>query len=322
MIQTYSTAQGFLHPDDMTAGPDLAATWIDLLNPGPEEVKPLGDRLGISIPDRADMEEIEISSRLYRENGAAFMTAILPAQTDEDDPEMAPVSFILTGKQLITVRYHDPRAFTTFPTQAKRTAMKLPDADTILVGLLEAIIDRLADVLERAGRDIDAVSATIFRKADAKAAPRDFQGVLEKIGRKGDLNSNIRDSLATLERLASFLGHIASERECGPDLRERIRTLSGDARSLADHSGFLSQKITFMLDASLGMISIEQNATIKIFSVVAVIFLPPTLIASIYGMNFDYMPELSWLFGYPFAIGLMLAAAILPYLYFKYRGWL
>lgn len=322
MIQTYSTAQGLLLPDDMTEGPDLAATWIDLLNPGPEEVKPLGDRLGFSIPDRADMEEIEISSRLYREHGAAFMTAILPAQTDEDDPEMAPVSFILSGKQLITVRYHDPRAFTTFPTQAKRTAMKLPDADTILVGLLEAIIDRLADVLERAGRDIDAVSAIIFRKADAKAAPRDFQGVLEKIGRKEELNSNIRDSLATLERLAGFLGNVASERECGPDLRERIRTLSGDARSLADHSGFLSQKITFMLDASLGMINIEQNATIKIFSVVAVIFLPPTLIASIYGMNFDYMPELSWLFGYPFAIGLMFAAAILPYLYFKYRGWL
>ncbi|MDN3719900.1 magnesium transporter CorA family protein [Roseibium salinum] len=250
------------------------------------------------------------------------MTAILPAQTDDDDPEMAPVSFILSGKQLITVRYHDPRAFTTFPTQAQRTAMKLPDAETVLVGLLEAIIDRLADVLERAGRDVDAISALIFRKAERKAAPRDFQDVLEEIGRKGDLNSNIRDSLATLERLAGFLGHVALERDCSPNLRERIRTLSGDARSLTDHSGFLSQKITFMLEASLGMINIEQNATIKIFSVVAVVFLPPTLIASIYGMNFDHMPELSWLFGYPFAIGLMISAAILPYLYFKHRGWL
>lgn len=322
MIRTYSIVQGRLQPDESDAGPDLNATWIDLLKPGPDEAKQVGDHLGIGIPDRADMEEIEISSRLYRENDAAFMTAILPGQTEGDEPEMAPVSFILYGKQLITVRYHDPRAFATFPSQAHRMAMRLPDADTVLVGLLEAIIDRLADILESAGRDIDAVSATIFRKPDTKAAPRDFQGVLEKIGRKGELNSNIRDSLLTLERLASFLGHVASEREGGPELRERIKTLSGDARSLTDHSGFLSQKITFMLDASLGMINIEQNATIKIFSVVAVIFLPPTLIASIYGMNFDYMPELSWLYGYPFAVGLMIAAAILPYLYFKYRGWL
>ncbi|MCX2722083.1 magnesium/cobalt transporter CorA [Roseibium salinum] len=322
MIKTYSIAESRLVSDENTSSPDLNAVWIDLQDPGPEEVAPLGECLGITIPDRADMEEIEISSRLYRENGAAFMTAILPAQTDDDDPEMAPVSFILSGKQLITVRYHDPRAFTTFPTQAQRTAMKLPDAETVLVGLLEAIIDRLADVLERAGRDVDAISALIFRKAERKAAPRDFQDVLEEIGRKGDLNSNIRDSLATLERLAGFLGHVALERDCSPNLRERIRTLSGDARSLTDHSGFLSQKITFMLEASLGMINIEQNATIKIFSVVAVVFLPPTLIASIYGMNFDHMPELSWLFGYPFAIGLMISAAILPYLYFKHRGWL
>lgn len=322
MIRTFSTAQSRLQPDDAAASPDLSAIWIDLVNPSPDEVAPLGDRLGTTIPDREDMEEIEISSRLYRENGAWFMTAILPAQTDEDEPEMAPVSFILSGNQLITVRYHDPRAFTTFPAQAHRTAMKLPDADTVLVGLLEAIIDRLADVLERAGRDIDEVSASIFRKPDTKSEPRNFQGVLETIGRKGDLNSHIRDSLMTLERLAGFLGHVASERELGRDLRERIKTLSRDARSLTDHSGFLSQKITFMLDASLGMINIEQNATIKIFSVVAVIFLPPTLIASIYGMNFEYMPELSWLYGYPFAIGLMVAAAILPYLYFKYRNWL
>lgn len=322
MIRTFSTAQGRLQPDDTAESPDLSATWIDLVNPSSEEVAPLDDRLGFTIPDREDMEEIEISSRLYRENGASFMTAILPAQTDEDEPEMAPVSFILSGRQLITVRYHDPRAFTTFPTQAQRTAMKLPDADAILVGLLEAIIDRLADVLERAGRDIDKLSASIFRKTDTKSEPRNFQGVLETIGRKGELNSHIRDSLITLERLAGFLGHVASEREVGRDLRERIKTLSRDARSLTDHSGFLSQKITFMLDASLGMISIEQNATIKIFSVVAVIFLPPTLIASIYGMNFEYMPELSWLYGYPFAIGLMVAAAILPYVYFKYRNWL
>lgn len=320
MIHTYNVVHNRLKPDDMDSGPDLDAVWIDLLDPTMQEVGPLGDHIGINIPDREDMEEIEISSRLYRENSAVFMTAILPAHSDGDEPEMAPVTFILFGNQLITVRYHDPRAFTTFPTQARRTAMHLPDADSILIGLLEAIIDRLADVLERAGRDIDAVSATIFRGSEGEH--KDFQGVLKKIGRQGDLNSNIRDSLVTLERLASFLGSVTMDRESSSDLRKRVKTLSNDARSLTDHSGFLSQKITFMLDASLGMINIQQNATIKIFSVVAVIFLPPTLIASIYGMNFAHMPELSWTFGYPAAIGLMIGAAILPYVYFKYRGWL
>jgi magnesium transporter len=146
--------------------------------------------------------------------------------------------------------------------------------------------------------------------------------VLEQIGRKGDLTSHIRDSLVTLERLVGFLGHVAMQRKSGKDLRERLKTLSRDVRSLTDHSSFLSQKITFLLDATLGMINIEQNAIIKIFSVAAVVFLPPTLIASIYGMNFEEMPELDWLFGYPFAIALMILSAILPYLFFKRRGWL
>ncbi|SMF81636.1 magnesium transporter [Tistlia consotensis] len=297
--------------------------WIDLVNPTDAEESDLEKRLGIDIPTKEEMEEIEISSRLYNEDGVAFMTATLPAQADGDDPQMHPVTFVLAGERLITVRYHEPRAFQTFPLRAEKVPMGFESGEGVLVALLEAIVDRLADILERAGREIDGISRDVFQHKGAKPTKsQDFQKVLEAIGRKGDLTSNIRDSLVTLERLIGFLGQGAMQRKSGKDVRERIKTLSRDVRSLADHASFLSQKITFLLDATLGMINIEQNAIIKIFSVAAVVFLPPTLVASSYGMNFEYMPELQWLLGYPWAIGLMILSAIIPFVYFKRRGWL
>jgi len=302
-------------------GDDLV--WIDLVSPTQDEEAAVEKLLGVDVPTREEMEEIEVSSRLYHENGAAFMTATLPAQTDADNPLIAPVSFVLTPARLITIRYHEPRAFQTFPARAAKVSMGCESGETVLLALLEATVDRLADILERAGRDIDVISQGIFRPSGGRPAKsKDLQSVLESIGRKGDLTSDIRDCLVTLERLIGFFNQNTLQKKAAKDTRERIKTLSRDARSLADHASFLSQKITFLLDATLGMINIEQNAIIKIFSVAAVVFLPPTLIASIYGMNFEHMPELSWPFGYPLAILVMIASAILPYLLFKRRGWL
>lgn len=323
MIRGFLNEGGRLKAVDGASELSENLVWIDLINPTDAEENDLESRLGIDLPTKEEMDEIEISSRLYNEDGAAFMTATLPAQADGDDPQMHPVTFVLSGTRLITVRYHDPRAFQTFPLRAEKVPMGCDTGEGVLVALLEAIVDRLADILERAGREIDGISRDVFQHKGAKPTKsQDFQKVLESIGRKGDLTSNIRDSLVTLERLIGFLGQGAMQRKSAKELRERIKTLSRDVRSLADHASFLSQKITFLLDATLGMINIEQNAIIKIFSVAAVVFLPPTLIASIYGMNFEHMPELQWLLGYPFAIVLMILSGILPYLYFKRRGWL
>ena len=323
MITTYGHKNGRLVRHEELPKSDATAVWIDLFSPVGDEETQIEALLGIDVPTREEMEEIEISSRLYTEDGALFMTAILPSHADGDDPEMLPVSFVLSKKTLVTVRYHDPRAFTTFPTRAAKVSMGCESGEGVLVALLEAVVDRLADILERDGREIDAISRRVFRRSDGKPTKaQDFQATLESIGRKGDLTSNIRDSLVTLERVAGFPGQQSLQMKSPRDLRERIKTLSRDIRSLADHASYLSQKITFLLDATLGMINIEQNAIIKIFSVAAVVFLPPTLIASIYGMNFEHMPELEWLLGYPFAIGLMILSAILPYVYFKRRGWL
>jgi magnesium transporter len=163
----------------------------------------------------------------------------------------------------------------------------------------------------------------VFRRPGAETSGgSDFQVLLEAIGRKGDLTSNIRDCLGTLARMIGFLAHVSLQGRNDKELRARISTLANDCQSIIDHATFLTQKVTFLLDATLGLINIEQNATIKIFSVVAVVFLPPTLIASIYGMNFDFMPELAWPWGYPLALLLMVASAVLPYWFFKRRRWL
>jgi magnesium transporter len=299
------------------------AVWLDLLAPDAGELAAVAAELGAELPTRAEMEEIELSSRLYWENGTPYMTALLPARADTDAPEMAPVTFVLAGTLLVTIRYHEPRSFTTFPARARKTAFGCATGEAVLMGLFEEIIDRLADVLERLGRDLDKLSQTVFRPGvGPQARSRDHRVMLEEIGRKGDVISSLRESLLTVERVLGFLGQVTTQRASSKDVRGAVRTHARDAHSLIDHAASLSQKVTLLLEATLGMIGIEQNAIIKIFSVAAVMFLPPTLVASVYGMNFKHMPELAALWGYPGALLLMVVSAVLPWLYFRRKGWL
>ncbi|HVY64898.1 MAG TPA: magnesium/cobalt transporter CorA [Gammaproteobacteria bacterium] len=322
MIAGYAPDNGRLRsvPDALESFANLV--WVDLVQPTAEEEGAVEQRIGIGIPTREEMQEIEISSRLYVEDGGVFMTATLPARTDSDDLLMGPVTFVLANGKLITVRYHEPRAFKTFPQRAEKTALGCTSGDVVLVNLLEATTDRIADILERSEKEVDDLSRSIFSVQPESAVRPDLRTVLQQIGRKGDLCSHVRDCLLSLQRLAGFLGHVLTQRNVDKELRGRVKTLSRDAESLGDHASFLSQKITFLLDATLGMIAIEQNNIIKIFSIAAGVFLPPTLIASIYGMNFRVMPELQWVYGYPIAGVLMLVSALLPLWYFKRRGWL
>jgi len=297
-----------------------SALWIDLCEPTDAEEAALEQHFRIDIPTREEMRAIEISSRLYHEDDATFMTATLPARTDTDDLLMWPVTFVLVRDKLITVRYHEPRAFKTFPQRVEQVSLGCTSGDTILIALLEAVVDRIADVLERAQRDVDGVSHDIF-SADSTRATKDYQGLLRQIGRKGDLVSDLRDSLVSLVRMIGFLGQTVAE-SAERELRGRIKTTTHDIQALTDQTAFLSQKVTFLLDATLGLVNIEQSNIIKIFTIAAGVFLPPTLIASIYGMNFAHMPELRWQFGYPLALIAMVLSAVLPTWYFKRRGWL
>lgn len=296
------------------------ALWIDMLAPSNEEEAQVEYCLGLGIPTRAEMVEIALSSRLYKENGTAFMTATMIAHSDSSDPTLDPVTFVLTQQQLITIRYIEPLSFDIFSSRLKYPNNNPSTATTFLIDLLDATVDRLADTLELVGRRLDEYSKIIFR-SPSDEEKLDYRQLMQQIGANGDLNTKARESLVTFNRLITFFGQVAEAR-IDNEGQIRLATLNKDMASLSDHANFLASKVTFLLEATLGLVNIEQNNIIKIFSVAAVIFLPPTLIASIYGMNFKFIPELSWKYGYLLSIGLILLAAWLPYKYFKYRNWL
>ncbi|PWR03958.1 magnesium transporter [Meridianimarinicoccus roseus] len=322
-VQPADAAAGDMTGDVTTARPLHAALWYDLLHPTPQELDGLSRALSLDLPTRDEMEEIELSSRLYVENGATFLTVSALSSVDTADPVLAPVTFVLTSDAVVTIRYHEPRALATFTQRAQRVNMECDTPDRLLISLLEAMIERIADILERESTGLDAIAKRIFRKnATSPRGGVDLGGILTAIGTHGELNSKLQESLVTFDRITGFLAQVSLGWARPKTQRARIKTLSRDVRSLTDHAGFQAGKITFLLDATLGLVSIQQNGIIKIFSVAAVVFLPPTMIASIYGMNFEVMPELSWPWGYPFAISLMVLSAVLPYLFFKRRGWL
>jgi len=299
-----------------------APCWVDLVFPLPEEIKQVGSALSIEIPSRAEMEEIEVSSRLYQEDSAFFMTADLIASPDTQNVASSVITFILTETALVTVRYIQPRSFDSFAARLQKPGNNCATSLDALIRLLETIIDRVADILEIHSLEIEHTSQEIFAEKGKEARPIDLNAAIKDIGKEGNHISIIRESLTTLSRMAIFINQALTENPKAGEIRDVLKVIGRDIASLTDHAAFMTSKINFMLDATLGMINIQQNNIIKIFSVAAVVFLPPTLIASIYGMNFQFMPELSHEFGYPFAIGLMVVSAVLPYFYFKRKRWL
>ena len=296
------------------------ALWVDLYDPTPQEREAVKATFRIDPPTKDDMDEIEISSRLYQEDGAIFMTALVLSKTETEEPECQGVCFILAGDRLLTVRFSEPQPFNTFANRAERQVNLWPRGDIILAGLMETVIDRTADVLEKVRAEVDGLSKQIFGK-NGNSPTRDYQKILMRLGSRNDLTSKARESLISMGRMLAFLSQVI-DLKTTKDMKGHIKIMTRDVQSLADHTTYLSNTITFLLDAVLGVVNIEQSRIIKIFSVVAVVFLPPTLVASIYGMNFDFMPELQWYVGYPFSLVLMVISAVLPYLYFRWRGWM
>jgi magnesium transporter len=300
-----------------------AAVWIDLVNPTPVEDKAVEHLTGVAVPTREEMQEIEVSSRLYIENHARYMTATLMCQSDTANPRTTAVTFILVGHRLVTVRYDEPRPFAIVESKLARTCPPGVNGEAVLMDLFDAVIDRAADILEKIGAEVDQVSHDIFEPDPARRdRARTADTILIAIGRKGDLTSKVRESLLSIGRLLLFLANEAEGMRWQKETRSQLKSMQRDVGSLSDHATYLSNKITFLLDALLGVVGIQQNNIIKLFSVMAVVLMPPTLVASIYGMNFKLMPELDWTFGYPWALALMLVAGALPYIFFKWKKWL
>jgi magnesium transporter len=302
-----------------------SATWVDLEEPTEEEEALVERCIRMDVPTEDEMAEIEPSSRLYERNGALYMTVSVLYGVQEGQPRTAPISFVLAGNRLVTVRYATPKPIRAFTEHARRDGELVKDAPTALVRMLDAIIDRLADELETVSSDIEQISGHIFHKEmDERRIPAArLTALLTRIGRTQTLLTKARYSAVSMLRMLSFLSGAGRVHEDnGAELRHHISSLTTDATSLSEHASYLADNLQFLLDASLGLISIEQNAAMKLFSWAAVVFLPPTLIAGIFGMNFHYMPELNWHLGYPISLALMLISAVGPYLYFKRRGWI
>lgn len=324
IVHTPSSSGG-LDRHVLQPGEDIpnGVIWIDLLEPTRHEDALVERFLSVSVPTREEMQDIEPSEILYNENDARYMTARVICQSETDQPRLAAISFILTAKSLVTVRYDEPRAFAMFIQRACKPSGcgSLPEA--VLDGLLEAIIDRAAEILGSIGEKIEELSRQVFeRESGQLESTGGYQGVIRRLGRQANLISNVRESMVTLERMFIFMQANYSRPTKRSGFQAEWRSAIRDVQSIEDHATFLNSKVQFILDATLGLVSLEQNKIIKIFSVAAVIFLPPTLIASIYGMNFKAMPELNWEIGYPMAIGMMLASVICTYTFFKAKKWL
>lgn len=320
MLTTYYSQDGHLVAG--AEGKLQDALWIDLYEPSREEEIRVEAALQIGIPTRDEMREVESSSALYAEQGASFVTVRVVDRSDEDQPKLVSVTLILIGTQFVTLRYADPRSFQQFVARTKKPGDTLTTAASALLCLLETVVDRDADILESIGDQLEPISYEIFSQNAAAMktiAAADLGAVLKRIGTNGELATRVRESLHSVGRSVPFLQfHLGSE----PDLRTRLETLGRDVQSLLEHDTSLQTQIQFLLDSNIGLISIQQNAIMKTLSIAAVVFLPPTLIGSIYGMNFERMPELHWHYGYLWALGLMLCSAAGPLLYFRAKRWL
>jgi len=299
------------------------AIWIDLIEPTTEEDRKVQEFVGAPVPTKADPDYTEPPEAHYSENGVRYLHALFISEP-EDTPDVTGVTFVIAPTTLVTVRYDPVETFDLFSQKLCKAPGQALFPDAVAVGLINTALNRSARALSRAGESLDRIASAVFRAkgVDQSQRNRIYSDTLWDLGREDEKISNLRESMVSVERLLLFLmSEGRPEHEAKP-VREVTKTALRDLQSLEEDASFKAQKVQFLLDATLGLINLAQNDIIKLFSVLAVIFMPPTVIASIYGMNFKKMPELEWHFGYPLAIVVMVCAAIGPYLFFRWKKWL
>jgi magnesium transporter len=289
--------------------------WIDLADPTQGERRLVQTAFPFELPEDEELQDLQASGRYYQDEYGVHIRSTF-IQTGDDLPSIVSMSFSLSHGRLLTVHDDDLALLRLFRMQARARPGMVGDAVDILLGCYELGVERDADVLEEIYKTLDEVGGLILNR---NKSDRVMRGNMARIAAQEDLNGKVRLDLMDNRRALSFL---LRSRTMSHEHTQVIKGLQRDIDSLNGHTGFISDKINFLMDASLGMINLEQNKIIKIFSIAAVVFLPPTLIASIYGMNFESMPELKWPWGYPFAILLMMCAGAAPYIYFRRKGWL
>jgi magnesium transporter len=324
MLNVFTLASGRLIQEEIESADALAhltPVWVDLESPTPEEKLWVTERFGLALPENLVDDDIEESARFYEDdNGELHLRSdfLIDEEAGQDGRRArnVRVAFILHEKVLFSVHAEDLPVFRLLRMRARRIPALIEDAKDVLLKLYDADAEYSADALEGIYDDLERVSAQVLQSTLNDQAAAD---ALAAIARQEDLNGRIRRNVMDTRRALSFM---MRSRLLNAEQFEEARQILRDIDSLDSHTAFLFDKINFLMDAIVGFININQNKIIKIFSVASVAFLPPTLIASIYGMNFRILPELGWELGYPWALALMLASSIAPFLYFRRRGWL
>jgi magnesium transporter len=299
------------------------AVWIDIFQPAAEEDRKVEDYLGCKVPTHADPDYTEPPEAHFVEGGVRYLYASVVSEP-VDTPDIMGVTFIIAPTALVTVRYDEADSFKLFAEKLlKLKPGPALQPEAVAIGLVNTILNRSARALNNVGDELDSIGTRVFQaKGDQGSRGRIYSETLDALGREDEKISNLRESLVSLERVLLFLGSEGRADDRPKPLREAEKSALRDLESLEQDASFKAQKVQFLLDATLGLINLAQNDIIKLFSVLAVIFMPPTVIASIYGMNFKVMPELEWPWGYPMALVLMVCAAVLPYLFFRWKKWL
>jgi magnesium transporter len=301
--------------------------WIDLHDCDPPEIAYVERTTGLHVPSLEELSEIESSSRLYADGDALYLSTPVVYRAAAGDPVSTPVGFVLSPERLITVRFKPIPVFAAMKDRVSKPETVHASAPGAFIAIVEALVDRMADVLEQVGADLDLVSHRIFRDGATQKGKRrparedaDLRALLRRIGRAGDLASKIRDSLLGIGRIAPYVGSIAAA-WLPAEVKPHLETVRQDIASLSDYDAHLVNKVQLLLDATLGLINVEQNNIIKVLTVVSVVGVPPTLVASMYGMNFKHMPELDWAWGYPYGLAVIALSALIPMAWMKWRGW-
>ncbi len=321
MINVFVLQNGRLNQVPIASRADLEnvkPVWVDLTDPDDDERAWVKAIYNVSLPGEDEVSDIEASARYYEaENGDLHLRTDFLREEDDGPSRVVTVAFILSGKMLFSVHSDDLPVFRLVRMRARSRPGSIADYMDVLLDLYATDAEYSADALEGIYESLEEVSQRVLQK---EFTDQDAAAALNAIAHEEDLNGRIRRNMMDTRRAVSFL---MRGRLLNSDQFDEARPFLRDLDSLAGHPSFLFDKVNFLMDATVGFININQNKIIKIFSVASVVFLPPTLIASIYGMNFHkWFPELDWTYGYPFALGLMVASAAAPLLYFRRRGWL
>ncbi len=323
MITAYRQFQGRIQPEQLSLDSFLPqdCIWLDVLEPSDEERQWLDRYFLEELPDVEDLNEIEASSRFFTDKDGLHIHSFFPHRIGKEIRNYN-VSFNLRPNMLVTMRDEQIGLFRLMRSYMKREHVEVESPIDILLLLFTTKVDYLADQLEEVYESLEEVSHQVLLEDDNEVSGQfDRNKVLRQITIQEDFNGKIRLNLMDSERSLRYLLR-SRRRWLEEEQQQQIRDMLRDIDSLLPHTAFLFEKVNFLLDATMGFINLEQSKIIKIFSVAAVVFLPPTVIASAYGMNFAHMPELDWTYGYPMSIGLMVLSAFSTYLFFKRKGWL